>query len=199
MAENRSDVLDEILKELDNPCQFILAGIILNHEGIGFNELHRAIRKQNNYSKMSKSALSAHLKHLLGENLIENEIDEKSPLKFKPSKYRTSSYFKELSKGFVAQSVTPEHYLPLMISEDVTEVTHHLMYILIQQLSDCLKSVLQTPENISIWNMHQLFYNMETLMRAYRERILKKNEIDTALKLIHNSKIDATKSLVDSS
>jgi DNA-binding HxlR family transcriptional regulator len=198
MDKKRKDILDKILDELDDLDQFILAKITLNPE-IGFNELHRKIRKQNNYSKTSKSALSGHLKHLQEKNLIEKETDEKSPLKWKPSKYRTSSYFRELSKGFVAQSLTPEDFLPLMMTEDVNEVTQHLMYIIIQQLSDCLEVVLQAPENLSMWNMGQLFYNMETLMRAYRERILKKNEANTALKVIHDCKVKATKSLIGSS
>jgi len=199
MNKKRKDVLDKMLDELDDPCQFILAGITLNAEGIGFNELHREIRKQNNYSKMSKSALSGHLKHLLEKNLIENKIDEKSPLKFKPSNYRTSSYFRELSKGFVAQSITSEDFMPLMMSEDVNEVTRHLMFISIQHLSACLKSILQAPENISSLNMFQFFYNLETLMKAYRERILKKNEESTALEVIHECEAKSTESLIVSS
>ena len=202
MIKTREDKLAElnkILYKLDDYCSFILAGITMHPKGIGFNELHREIRKQNNYSKMSKSALSGHLKHLLGENLIEREEVTDSPLKIKPTKYRTSSYFKELSKGFVAQSVTPEDFIPLMMSEDANEVTQHLMCIIIQHLSDCLKSILQAPENISSLNMSQLFYNMETWMRAYRERILQKNEANTALNFIHDCEVKATKSLIGSS
>jgi DNA-binding HxlR family transcriptional regulator len=199
MDERKKDILDKLLDELDAPCQFILAGIILNPEGIGFNELHREIRKQNNYSKLSRSALSGHLKHLQEKNLIENKIDEKSPLKFKPSNYCTSPHFRELSKGFVAQSVTPEDFIPLMMNEDVNEVTQHLMCMSIQHLSDCLKSILQTPENISSLNMFQFFYILETLMKAYRVRILEKNEESRALKVIHECEAKATKSLRGSS
>ena len=199
MTERRKDFLDEILKDLDDSCSLILVGIAKNPEGIGFNQLHREIRKHSDYRQIAKSTLSEHLKHLLKKNLIEREEIRESLLKLKPTKYRISSYFKKLSKGFIAQSVTPEDYLPLMMSEEVNTVTQHLMFIIIQHLSDCLKSILQTPENISIWNMHQLFYNMETLMIAYRERILKKNEVNPALKVIHNSTVKAGKSFVDSS
>ena len=185
MIGRRKHVLDKILDELDDPCSFILAGITMFPEGIGFNKLHREIRKQNNYSKMAKSTLSEHLQHLRKKNLIERDIDEGSQLKLKPTTYRTSSHFKELSKGFVAQSTTPEDFLPLMMSEDVKTVTDHLMSIILIHVSECLDAVLQTPKNISIWNMQQLFYNMENLMRAYRERILQKNEAATALKVIH--------------
>ncbi len=203
MIKTREDKLAElnkILYKLDDYCSFILAGITMHPEGLGFGELHREIKKHERYRKISRSALSTHLKHLRAKNLIKRKIKKKdSPLYHKPVEYSTSAYFRELSKGFVAQSVTPEDFIPLMMNEDVTEVTQHLMYITIQHLSDCLKSILQAPENISNLNMFQLFYNIETWMRAYRERILKKNEVNTALKVIHNCKAKVTKSLVGSS
>lgn len=45
MAENRLNALDELLKELDDPCQFILAGITIHPEGIGFNKLTQRNQK----------------------------------------------------------------------------------------------------------------------------------------------------------
>lgn len=177
METRRKDILDKTLEELDDHCSFILAGIIYHsEEGIGFNQLYREIREKRNYSNIAKTTLCIHLKHLLDTNFITKDIEEDSRLKLKPTTYRTSPYFKELSKGFVAQSITPEDFLPLMMSEDVKSVTNHLMNTIILHVSECLASVLQAPENISRLNMFQLFYNMETLMRAYRERILEKNK-----------------------
>lgn len=183
MIKRRKDILDEMLEDLDEHCSLILVGITMN-PGIGFNQLHKELRKHSNHREVAKSTLSEHLKHLSKKNLIEKEIVEGSPLKIKPTKYRTSSHFKELSKGFVAQSTTQEDFLPLMISEDVKSLTKHLMRIILLHLTDCMKSTLQVPENISVLNMHQLFYNIETLMKAYRERILQKKEETTALKTI---------------
>jgi DNA-binding HxlR family transcriptional regulator len=193
--EEKLAELNQILYKLDDYCSFILAGITVHPEGIGFGELLREIREHDKYKKMSRTALSTHLKHLRAKNLIEKKTKKDSPLKIKPTIYSTSSYFRELSKGFIAQSVAPEDFLPLMMAEDVTEVTQHLMHIIVQQLSDCLQIVLQAPKNVSEWNMGQLFFNMETLMRAYRERIDKKNEVNTALKVIRDCKVKVTKSL----
>ena len=187
MAERRKDVLDEILIRLDDTCGFILAGITMHPEGIGFNKLHKEIKKYpkpNHYNKMAKTTLSLHIQHLIEEKLITNDPKNDSRLKIKPSKYQISPYFKELSKGIIAQALTPIDYLPLMRAEDASTVTVNLMDVNIILLSECLEAVLQAPENIAIFNIHQTFYNLETLMRAYRERILEKKEEKAALKTI---------------
>lgn len=180
--------MDDIVSTLDETCCYILAGISRHPEGIGFNRLLREIQKQPNsqYNKMAKTTLAQHIQHLLDKHFIENEIVKNSPLKFKPSKYRVSVYFKELSKGLIAQSVNPDDYLPLMRAEDAGKLTMHLMDLNLQYLSECIETVLQNPENIALFNINQTFYNLETLMRAYRERILERKEERIALKTIQD-------------
>lgn len=184
--ERRKGFLDDLLKELDDTCSFILAEITLNPQGMGFNELLKKVRKHPTYRKMAKSTLSEHLRHLMEKKLVDKKVDKDSRLKLKPSEYRTSQHFIQLSKGLIAQSTTPEDYLPFMRTEDVKSVTNHLMEINLQHISECLKVVLQAPENIAVWNMHQAFYNLETLMRAYRERILESKEETMALKALQD-------------
>ena len=172
------EFLDELLSELDDECSFILAAIILHPEGIGFNELNRKIKKDPKglYYKMAKSTLSKHLKHLIKKNLVRKKVIENSRLKLKPSKYKTSQYFNDLSKGFIAQSISPKDYLPHMRAEDVRTATNHLMFLINQHVTRCLKASLTVPENISIWNIHQALHITETMMRAYRERVLESKE-----------------------
>ena len=180
------EFLDELLSELDDECSFILAAIILHPEGIGFNELNRKIKKdpKSLYYKMAKSTLSKHLNHLIDKNLIEKKVIENSRLKLKPSKYKTSQYFNDLSKGFIAQSTSPEDYLPPMRAKDVRTATSHLMFLINQHVAKCLQASLTVPENISIWNIHQAFYILETMIRAYRERVLESKEESEASKAI---------------
>ncbi len=180
------EFLDELLAELDDECSFILAAIILHPEGIGFNELNRKIKKdpKSLYYKMAKSTLSKHLNHLIDKNLLEKKVIENSRLKLKPSKYMTSQYFNDLSKGFIDQSTSPEDYLPLMRAEDIRSVTSQLMFLINQHVTECMRTSLTVPENISIWNIHQALYNLEILMRAYRERVLESKEESEALKAI---------------
>ena len=184
----KEDSLDELLEELDDECSFILAAIILHPDGIGFNDLNRKIKKdpQSSYYKMAKSTLSKHLTHLIDKKLIEKKVVENSRLKLKPSKYMTSPHFKDLSKGFITQSTAPKDYMPLMRAEDVRSVTNHLMFFINQHVTECLRASLQAPDNVSIWNMHHAFYNLETLMRAYRERVLEGKKESEALKALQD-------------
>lgn len=186
MQERRKNVLDGVLEDLDDTCQFILAEVIKHPEGIGFNALLREMKhlRDVNYNRMARTTLSEHLQHLQLKHLIEKPPPENSNLNLKPSKYRTSQYFRDLSKELMAESITPEDYLPLMMKEDAQTVTRHLMSIITGQLADCLVGVIQSPENISIYNMHQAFYNLETLMRAYRQRIQQQKEESLALETI---------------
>ena len=184
MLERRKDVLDEILEKLDETCSLILTGIIMNPKGIGFNELHRQLRKKNKYRAVAKTTLSQHLLHLQASKLIDKDKIQNSPLTIKPSNYHTSQYFKELSKGFIAQSTTVEYLLPEILSKDIKSLTNDLIRVILLHLSESLKSVLQVPENIFVWNMHQAFYNIETLVRAYKKRVIKNKEEGPALKAI---------------
>lgn len=184
--EERKNVLDGALEDLDDTCQLILAAVTMHPQGIGFNQLLKKIKQHPDihYNSMAKTTLSEHIQHLLGKKLIEKHTLETSALKLKPSKYRISRYFRGLSKGLIAQSTTPEDILPAMMDEDAETVTRHLMSIIIDNLAACLEAVIQSPENISIYNMHQAFYNLETLMRAYRQRIQQKKEETLALETI---------------
>jgi len=176
--------LNEFLNKLDETCSFILAEIIQNPKGIGFNELYRRIKKHSECRTMAKSTLSDHIKHLVDQNFIERKTVKDSPLKLKPVQYRTSQHFRKLSKGMIAQSVSPEDFLPLMRKQNASEVTNQLMSAIFTNVTECLKAILQAPENISRLNMHQAFYIMETLMIAYRKRILESKDEITALKTI---------------
>jgi hypothetical protein len=195
--EKRRGFLDELLEELDDTCSFILAAITRNPEGIGFNELYRKIREnpETQYNKMAKSSLSKHLTHLVDKTLVEKKVDKESKLKLKPSKYMPSQYFKDLSKGFIAQSTSPKDYMPLMRSEDVRSLTSHLMFIINQHLTESLSASLVAPEKIFIWNVHQAFHNIETLMRAYKERVLESKEESEARKALQYCRSNISQTL----
>lgn len=184
--EERKNILDGALEDLDDTCQLILAAVTMYPQGIGFNELLKKIKQHPDahYNSMAKTTLSEHIQHLLRKNLIEKHTLETSRLKLKPSKYRISPHFRQLSRGLIAQSTTPEDILPTMMNESAETVTRHLMSIIIDNLAECLAVVIQSPENISIYNLHQAFYNLETLMRAYRQRIQQQKEETLALETI---------------
>ena len=172
----KTDSLDDALIKLDNQCGFILATISMNEKGFGFNSLLKKIREHDEHKRMAKSTLSIHLKHLEEGNLIENEIVKESPLKYKPAKYKISQHFREISKGMIAQSTTPEDFLPFMRDLDAEALTDQLMKAIHAHVAECLGIMIQVPDEISRWNMHQALYNLRSLMIAYRERIIERKE-----------------------
>lgn len=186
MAE-RKNILDAILRDLDDQCSIILVEITMNPKGIGFNSLYKKIRKHPGFLKIAKPTLVDHLQHLFGFDLIEKEILENSKLKLKPTLYKTSQYFRKLSKGMIAQSTTPEDLLPIFREKDAQTATNLILNQILLETVECLKITLQTPDKISTWNMRQHFYILETLMKAYRERILEKNELAKALETLQAS------------
>ena len=182
--EKTPNAIELLNKIQDEECAYILAEIINNPKGIGFNQLYRNMRKHSQCEKMAKSTLSKHLKHLMEDYFIEKEIEKQSNMNNKPVKYKTSKHFRELTKNGIAQSTTPEDVLPLMRAEDAQLVTEHLLHVMLWHLRECLKVMLQSPENISKLKMHQAFYNLETFMTAYRKRIKERREEKKALQAI---------------
>jgi DNA-binding HxlR family transcriptional regulator len=183
--EKNPNAIELLNKIQDEECAYILAEIINNPKGIGFNQLHRNMRKHPQCEKMAKSTLSKHLKHLMEDYFIEKDIEKQSNPSLKPgSNYKTTKHFRELTKNGIAQSTTPEDFLPLMRAEDAQLVTKHLLNIMQWHLRECLKAMLQAPESISKLNMHQAFYILETLMTAYRKRIRERGEEKKALQAI---------------
>ena len=182
----RKSILDKLLKDLGNVPSYILMRIGFHQKGIGFNKLYREIKIDNQsiYQKMAKSTLSKHLKFLLEKNVLEKQINENSPLKIKPTTYIISKYFREISKGILFLSTTPEDYLLLMRSESIEDVTIQLKNMMSYEIYDCIKGVIQVPENIAEYTMCNFFYNLETVIRAYRTRVLEKKEEKMALKTI---------------
>lgn len=181
----KEEILNETLRGLDDYGSVILVAIIRHPEGIGFNSLQKEIRKHPKCETMAKTTLSEHLHYLVGNNLVDRDLDENSKLKFKPTKYKTSQYFRNISKEYIAQSTTPEDFLSLMRTEDVATVTKHLMSSTLTQIAECLKAVVSAPEKISRVKIKQLAYNLETMTIAYRERILETKEEAIALNAIN--------------
>ena len=73
-----------------------------------------------------------------------------------------------------------------MRAENVKPVTIQLMKVMTYSLSECLKASLQSKDNISTYIMHQAFYNLETLMKAYRTRVTEEKKETIAIKAIED-------------
>jgi len=67
-------------KETDEYCEKIFMVLAMSNEKIRFNELHRNLTKYG--TKMSKPTLIEHLKHLIKEEIIQRDEEDKQKVSY---------------------------------------------------------------------------------------------------------------------
>jgi hypothetical protein len=66
--------------ELDEHCQKIFAFLVMNDDGVRFNELHRTLNRAN--YKISRPTLVVHLNHLQEYKVVKREIEGKQSISY---------------------------------------------------------------------------------------------------------------------
>lgn len=152
-ARNRK--IDEISKkmlELDNVCSNIFL-TLLAYKKLRFNELHRTQKKLG--SKISKPALSDHLKHLIKQKLVERKVEgvQKVTYRLKKEILSILDHSEDVPSWFdnLVNVLEPfnakERYGKLSKSKLSAELDRDLKGVLLQNLHE-LKAVVNFQLNI---------------------------------------------------
>lgn len=143
-------------KEADKYCEKIFMVFAMGDKEIRFNELHRTLAKYD--AKMSKPTLIKHLKHLIKDEIIKRDEEDKQRVTYELNwkRHKQLKKSKELSQAIFNQVRNEARFKSMSLGKQTTFTTAMLIIGQLLYLKYIILDILK-PEN-KLQNRHSFVF-----------------------------------------
>jgi len=197
--KRKLNIVENLILPLDKHCKYLLFLLSVedaknkkgntNQKGFGFNELYHYLQQLKKRSflalNFTRPTLAKHLNHLVEGGFLEKTVIKKSNLKLKPTKYRISKFWRELTQVFYPWVNFDENKAMKTYSSYNTKIlTSVILYDVLLCFARAIKNCLEAPPQIQKWFLENAFYLQENLTQCYIQIIKNRDDIEQAQKFI---------------